>query len=50
MTNNPNENTFKKLLSSNGCVSFMGTAISIIMGLVLGFILLLVFNKRSENK
>ena len=24
MTNNPNENTFKKLLSSNGCVSFMG--------------------------
>ena len=34
----------KKLFASNGCVSFMGTIISIIMGLLLGFILLLVFN------
>lgn len=36
--------TFKKLIASNGSVSFMGTVISIIMGLVLGFILLLAFN------
>lgn len=43
-TKNPKENLFKKLISSNGSVSFMGTVISIIMGLILGFILLLVFN------
>ena len=36
--------TFKKLIASDGSVRFMGTVVSIIMGLVLGFILLLAFN------
>ncbi len=38
--------TFKKLIASDGSVRFMGTVVSIIMGLVLGFILLLAFNTQ----
>lgn len=34
----------KRFITSNGSVSFLGTIISILMGLVLGFILLLAFN------
>ena len=48
MTNeniNPTNNfSFKKLVSSKGSVAFIGTVISILMGLLLGFILLLAFN------
>ena len=41
---NTKENIFKRLITSNGGVSFLGTASSIIMGLVLGLILLYAFN------
>lgn len=47
MSNNQSlkkDNKFKKFIASDGSVSIMGTIISIIMGLVLGFILLLAFN------
>ena len=43
-SNNQNDNMLKKIIAGNGSVSFMGTVISIIMGLILGFILLLMFN------
>ena len=48
MTNeniNPTNNfSLKKLVTSKGSVAFIGTVISILMGLLLGFILLLAFN------
>jgi simple sugar transport system permease protein len=39
-----NTNPIKKFVASNGSVRFMGTVVSIIMGLILGLILLLAFN------
>ena len=46
MSNNnlSNTNPVKKFIASNGRVRFMGTAVSIVMGLILGLILLLCFN------
>jgi len=44
LSNTKNSSGFKKFIASNGSVRFMGTVVSIVMGLVLGLILLLATN------